>query len=83
MIYSELHRKNDNAHNHHRAQGKEEYSYTVTHNDPEEANILPQLHLIKFLRTGFSACITDTKTQQQQKKAYWASLHFRLPTANT
>lgn len=73
-------RKDDDAQNHHRAQGKEEYSYTVTHDDPEKANILPQLYLIKVLWTGFSACITDTK--KRDKKAHWASLHFELLTAN-
>lgn len=58
---------NGNAHDHHRAQGKEEYSCTVTHDGPEKANILPQLYLIKILWTGFSACITDTKKAREKK----------------
>lgn len=52
---------NDNTHDHHIAQGKEEYSGTIIHSDPEKANILPQLYLRKVLHTGFPACITDIK----------------------
>lgn len=64
---SELLRTNDNSQDHYRTRGKEEDSCTITHNDPEKANILPQLYLIKVLWTGFSACITATKKPTNKK----------------